>query len=508
MNKDKKEEERESNEISIKIEKSILGKIFEIIGVILLMVGCFLPLYKIALFGLTISYIDGDGIFILLLSVIIIILILCKKQKFVVIPLVFTLIVLIYDFLNISKLKDFGSLQIGFYCILLGFVICVIGTAYSIKKEGIGKPTRKQVVLSIMLVFALIVGGSGVKIIQKVKEKADKYAEAAEYMDEKEYDDAISIYKELGDYKKSNDKLQECRYFLVKENIKRKDFDDARTLLGKLGDYKDSKKLLLECDYQEAKSYMEYEDYEEAIKIFKALGNYEDSVDMIKACNVEQIKDKYFFMENLVSEVKEIMEIKNYEPGKQYCLEKIQEKVDSCLKNNEYNAAIEFLEKVSDYIDITDLLKECKYKKVKALYKNKKYDKALNLVKEILDYKNAKDFKEKIEKSKKNSKLKTPVLSDIYDSTDYFSQIGDGTSCRGEWIAISGADGYEVHYSELSSGETYEETIDTEECFYEVSASDTIYIEMKVRAYKYVDGVKKYSDWSQIKAYTLNEEYW
>lgn len=61
-------------------------------------------------------------------------------------------------------------------------------------------------------------------------------------------------------------------------------WDEAATIFEQLGDYEDSMAMVDACNYSKASEFYENGDYNEAIKIFSNLSGYSDSTEMIAKC--------------------------------------------------------------------------------------------------------------------------------------------------------------------------------------------------------------------------------
>ncbi len=112
---------------------------------------------------------------------------------------------------------------------------------------------KKQVLLLVIaLVFTSLLSGCA---------KVRDYKEAMALFEEEEYEEAASIFAELGDYKDSGERLELCEELIEK---------------GKR--------------YEEAKALLDEEKYEEAYPIFLELRDFDDSEEQAKNCIVEEAK--------------------------------------------------------------------------------------------------------------------------------------------------------------------------------------------------------------------------
>ena len=513
MNDEKMNNTEESvakDETTIVINKKMLSKIGGIIGAIFVILGCITPMYGISLFGINESfyYISGDGKIICVLAVSTIILILIKKQIFTIIPTIVSIAVFVYDMSGIvGKTGSLVNYKVGFFLLILGLLLLAAEVILSIMGKWDRKDKKSNIIAIVILVASIVVIVLA-ELLGQIITTNNAYKKALSSMQKKDYDTAIEEFTELKGYKDSEDKKRECQYLLAKQYIDKGYYEKARNIFKKLKDYKDCPDQIIECNYLLAKACIDNGNYEEACKLLSEMTDYKDTGDLLKKCDFEAAKEKCED-DGVAVQVKEIMKIKDYEPAKEYCMDLINKEVENDLAFEDYDSAIKFLEEVSEYIDVTELLNKCNYEKVKVLYNDEDYSEALKLVKGILNYKDAKSLQAKIKKAQKKYKEKhsrpqTPIIGEFYDSTDY-SSGGDGTMCRIDWEPVSGADGYEIWVCQTDYvNSPYIETEDTQECYYETGASDSIHIEFKVRAYKYVDGEIKYSDWTAVKMYDLN----
>lgn len=106
----------------------------------------------------------------------------------------------------------------------------------------------------IFVIGVLLVGG--VFFYKNVYSPAHNYKQANELMKKGEYLEALEIFNELGDYKKSKANISECEYQIaIKEMQDESKLESAKETFEQLVDYKDSKKFLKECCFQLGKKY-------------------------------------------------------------------------------------------------------------------------------------------------------------------------------------------------------------------------------------------------------------
>ena len=116
-----------------------------------------------------------------------------------------------------------------------------------IRKDAIyhkEKRKKRKIILSISIPSAIAVIVSFIVILNTVIIPNNKYNQAIEYINKGDYVRAISLLRDLGDYKDSKQLIVKHKYNMAVEYINDKDYINALSILQDLGDYKDSKQLL------------------------------------------------------------------------------------------------------------------------------------------------------------------------------------------------------------------------------------------------------------------------
>ena len=147
--------------------------------------------------------------------------------------------------------------------------------------EKQAKKTKKMVMIAVPIVVVAIVAAvlisNFVKAQQEEAARLEAYNAAVALVEEKQYDEAIAAFAELGDYKDSTEQINETIYdealalmsyaktgssgglSLISEpgtafpdtaNFSRLYYNKAQSLLENIGIYKDSQKLLTEISYR------------------------------------------------------------------------------------------------------------------------------------------------------------------------------------------------------------------------------------------------------------------
>lgn len=230
--------------------------------------------------------------------------------------------------------------------------------------------------------------------------------------------------------------------------------------------------------YQKAVSLFDQKNYKDAATLFAQLGDYEDAISKTNICNYQQALNLY--------------------------------------NAKRYDDALALLDQVTNLTEATALKEKCNtakkdialYKKAKAKYKKGKYTAAIKLLNKVKNYAPAKSLKKKAEKKKKNM---PPAAPDVEEFVDITPPVGDGSTYEVRWSKVPGASGYEymskeeMYYPDgMEDTDPYYAQEFTNERRYEVGASDSIKVSFKVRAYKIINGKKKFGEWSRYVYCYLN----
>ena len=112
--------------------------------------------------------------------------------------------------------------------------------------------------LALVTVFSLVACGGGsskdngsnkkthsnVSDPDNGDEKEQTYLKALQLMQDKNYDEAVSLLESLGDYKDAKEKIKECKYLKAVQMIAGKNYEMAYNLLAQVKDYQDAADLL------------------------------------------------------------------------------------------------------------------------------------------------------------------------------------------------------------------------------------------------------------------------
>lgn len=105
----------------------------------------------------------------------------------------------------------------------------------------------------------------------------------------------------------------------------------------------------------------------------------------------------------------------------------------------------------------------------------------------------------------KKVNLKAPVIYNWKRTGDgrWMVSPADGAEYTITWKKVTGASGYQVKVTLLEEGKWNSYCVKTKKCSYSEVGSTIIQSKAKVRAYKIVNGKRKYGPWSKTKTSNL-----
>ncbi len=181
----------------------------------------------------------------------------------------------------------------------------------SMKKAGEVRIARAKFLKKAKLIAAIVIPSVCAvvvfliilfNVIVPYNKYNDKYNAAVSLMNEEKYEEAISVFGELDEYKDSITKINDCKGLILNVQYEKaislmneNKYKEAITAFSKLNGYKDSITKINDCRYANANSLIEEKKYVEAYEEFISLNGYKDSNEMaLKAFNcykAEKLKE-------------------------------------------------------------------------------------------------------------------------------------------------------------------------------------------------------------------------
>ena len=151
----------------------------------------------------------------------------------------------------------------------------------------------------VILCAAIAVGGVW---YQREHKKSELYVSALQKVAATQYEDAISIFEQIRDYKDSEEQIANCEehvketlYTQAIDLVASKFYEEAITIFEQIGDYMDCKDQIASCKaqieeakkeetYSKAIELMQAGSYEQAISEFGIISGYKDTATLLVEC--------------------------------------------------------------------------------------------------------------------------------------------------------------------------------------------------------------------------------
>ena len=195
-------------------------------------------------------------------------------------------------------------------------------------------------------------------------------------MNEGNYEEAISSFESLGNYKDSADKIMESRYLIALGLLNNKQYDEAINKFTELGSYSDSEQMILQCKYDMARSIYDEGNYDEAIESFTQLGSFSDSEQMILQCRYD-IAKSLLEAGDYEEAINNFTELGTFSDAEQMILQCKYDMAVSKYDESNYEEAIDLLSELGDYSDSENLLQSYRYDYAMSLYESEEYGEAV-----------------------------------------------------------------------------------------------------------------------------------
>lgn len=161
-------------------------------------------------------------------------------------------------------------------CIHCGFVLNQAAPVVK-EKPSFSKYKKPLIVIAAVLVVIAV----GVVVYLTNFTVSAKYDKATRAFDRGNYEKAVRLYGEVGDYKNAPTRLIEAttlyNYTSGKAALEAEEWESAKEYFTNCIDYEDSKQLANEADYKNAMALMEEGRYEEAKNLLTNIKGYEDA---------------------------------------------------------------------------------------------------------------------------------------------------------------------------------------------------------------------------------------
>jgi len=276
-------------------------------------------------------------------------------------------------------------------------------------EQRYAKKRRRQIITWSIIGLLIALSVFAVVFITVISPSME-YNDAVVLFDEGKYEEALSAFQKLGDFKDSEDKILECNASIFERKYKAAvvimdegKYEEAIEAFRELNGYNDSIDKIDECNaaifegkYNSAVALMDEGKYEEAIAAFEVLDGYSVSEDKIAECNAAIIEGKY-------------------------------NAAVALMDSGKYNEAIAAFGSLDGYNDSADKIKLCEYNKAQVLLDSGNYDKAIVAFEALGNYSDSAD---KINLCNYNKAAALANEGKIAEAAMAFGRLGDFSDAR------------------------------------------------------------------------------
>jgi tetratricopeptide (TPR) repeat protein len=208
---------------------------------------------------------------------------------------------------------------------------------------------------------------------------------------------AASYYEKASKYgyADSSDKSKQCYYNAALDQMSQDSYDEAINSFTKASDYNDASEKVTECKYKKAQSLIDDEKYDDAIAVLTEIEDYSDAKTLLSQCYYNKATD--LFAAGSYDDAYNMYMSSEYDDYVDKANECLYTKAADYYKNSDYKMALETYKKVAnDYKDCTTEIDKCYKALGLAAYNNKEYKEAV----EYFECITSKDVSSSINKAK------------------------------------------------------------------------------------------------------------
>lgn len=306
-----------------------------------------------------------------------------------------------------------------------------------IRQEEIRKQTeliivkkKKQKKMIMITACMICVSIMGVVLVRSVI-RAQTYTQAMKYMQQDQFDKALSNLSNVPEYKDAKEKMKEAHYQYALNLLNQKEYTKSLTEFEKVLDYSDSKVRVKEVHYLYALDLLREKAYNKSLEEFQKVLNYKDVKEKIKDVYYQQ-GIEYLKSKQWKSSMNSFSQVKGYK------------NTDTLTSYVNARITLSSGEDISTYKKVLDILESVDFN-LAAEFKND----MINYKKEITVKYNALLAKQKEQKRKElaEAKKKEEIRLQLIGAYVYMEQ-GGGNQFYGKFVLVN--DNYK------RNGKTYE----------------------------------------------------
>jgi len=219
------------------------------------------------------------------------------------------------------------------------------------------KKTIKRICIAVAVIAIVI---AMVPVTQTYIIPAVKYSQAEKLAQEAQYDEAIAVFMELGEYKDAQTRVWETTYSKAMSLMENGQFTEAADIFKDLHGYADSRERIKECAYLYGAELMSKKQFGEAIGQLLAADGFEDADALLKECYLTMGEAEYI-AQNYESALAYYQKVDNLDPAHELYRQCVYQVALIKLANGQFKEAVSMFAEV---IDLEDSLQ----KRLEAMY--------------------------------------------------------------------------------------------------------------------------------------------
>lgn len=266
------------------------------------------------------------------------------------------------------------------------------------KKEAVRQYNKQQTkksfgkgIILVCVLAALVAIGFGAFELYQVIRINDRYESAKKYISNYNYEEAIKVYKSLGGYKDSQEKVLETKYDYAEYLTIINRYGDAVNIYTELGSYKNSTQHIPQVYLEWGNYARENKQYAEAFEYYEKAGNlvnqdvfsqtsFEYAVSLMESGSFQEALDIFGSIAEMTGVPTKVAEC-YYLWGKSY------------LNQSRFDEAIECFKHSFNVEDTNELNKKAYYLKGNKMAASNKIEEAYNCYLNAGDYEDAQEKK-------------------------------------------------------------------------------------------------------------------
>lgn len=247
---------------------------------------------------------------------------------------------------------------------------------------------RKKITATIVVCVVLLAVAFAI-VFNTIIIPNSKYNHAVALMDEGKYQEAISIFESLNDFKDSKDKMLDVKYSEAVALLEAEKYTEAIKAFTELGAHKDAAQMLNEASYRQAESYIQEKQYYDASVLLQKLSvttEYAEKAELL----FEKAIDGCCTEGDFALAISIYKKTKGYDETSALYKDLVYQSGMAAMKSGAYLDAVVAFNKIPGYLDVDNQLLEANYQRALDYIQRGIYDAAVDALEQLGDYKDSK----------------------------------------------------------------------------------------------------------------------